>query len=71
MTEIMFIAYMGPILIYLFFLLALALSVFLYFQLKEKMDGLTTQYQYKKDIEVLIKDNKLLQDTIVANVRVS
>ena len=67
----MFIAYMGPILIYLFSLLALALSIFLYFQLKEKMDGLTTQYQYKKDIEVLIKDNKLLQDTIVANVRVS
>tara|TARA_R110000751_G_scaffold300855_1_gene412841 strand:- start:60 stop:275 length:216 start_codon:yes stop_codon:yes gene_type:complete len=71
MTEITFISYIAPILIYIFSLLAIVLTVFFYFQFKEKMEGLKTQYQYKKDIEVLIKENKLLQDTIVANIKVS
>ena len=71
MTEPQFISVIGPLLIYIIGFLAVFMTVFTYFEIKEKRANFKSQYIQKCEIDALKKENQLLQKTIVANIKVA
>ena len=71
MTEPQFISVIGPILIYILGFLAVFMTVFTFFEIKEKRAKFKSQYLQKCEIDTLKKENQLLQKTIVANIKVA
>jgi len=71
MTEPQFISVIGPLLIYIIGFLAVFMTVFTYFEIKEKRANFKSQYMQKCEIDALKKENQLLQKTIVANIKVA
>jgi len=71
MTEPQFISVIGPLLIYIIGFLAVFMTVFTYFEIKEKRANFKSQYLQKCEIDALKKENQLLQKTIVANIKVA
>jgi len=71
MTEPQFISVMGPLLIYIIGFLAVFMTVFTFFEIKEKRAKFQSQYRQQCEIDALKKENQVLQKTIVANIRVA
>ena len=71
MTEPQFISVIGPLLIYIIGFLAVFMTVFTYFEIKEKRANFKSQYMQKCEIDALKKENQVLQKTIVANIKVA
>ena len=71
MTEPQFISVIGPLLIYIIGFLAVFMTVFTYFEIKEKRANFKSQYMQKCEIDALKKENQMLQKTIVANIKVA
>tara|TARA_R100001086_G_scaffold130436_1_gene67558 strand:- start:40 stop:255 length:216 start_codon:yes stop_codon:yes gene_type:complete len=71
MTEPQFISVIGPLLIYIIGFLAVFMTVFTYFEIKEKRANFKSQYMQKCEIDALKKENQTLQKTIIANIKVA
>ena len=62
MTEPQFMAVIGPILIYILGFLAVFMTVFTYFEIKEKRAKFKSQYMQQREIDPLKKENQELQE---------
>jgi len=71
MTEPQFISIIGPLLIYIIGFLAVFMTIFTYFEIKEKRAKFQSQYRQQCEIDALKKENQVLQNTIVANIKVA
>ena len=71
MTEIQFMAIAGPLLLYILGFLAVFMTVFTYFEIKEKRAKFQSQYRQQCEIDTLKKENQVLQKTIIANIKVA
>ena len=71
MTEPQFISIIGPLLIYIIGFLAVFMTIFTYFEIKEKRAKFQSQYRQQCEIDALKKENQILQQTIVANIKVA
>ena len=71
MTEIQFMAIAGPLLLYILGFLAVAMTIFVYVEFKDRMAKFQTQYRQQCEIDTLKKENQVLQKTIVANIKVA
>ena len=69
MTEPQFISVIGPLLIYIIGFLAVFMTVFTYFEIKEKRAKFQSQYRQQCEIDTLKKENQDLKDSIVAKIR--
>ena len=71
MTEPQFISVIGPLLIYIIGFLAVAMTIFVYVEFKDRMAKFQTQYRQQCEIDTLKKENQVLQKTIIANIKVA
>ena len=72
MTEPQFMAVIGPILIYILGVLAVFMTVFTYFEIKEKRAKFKSQYMQQREIDALKKENQDLvsfKDSVIAKIR--
>ena len=69
MTEPQFISVIGPILIYILGFLAVFMTVFTYFEIKEKRAKFKSQYMQQREIDTLKKENQELKDSVIAKIR--
>lgn len=69
MTEPQFISVIGPILIYILGFLAVFMTVFTYFEIKEKRAKFKSQYMQQREIDTLKKENQELKDSLIAKIR--
>ena len=69
MTEPQFISVIGPILIYILGFLAVFMTVFTYFEIKEKRANFKSQYRQQCEIDTLKKENQDLKDSVIAKIR--
>ena len=69
MTEPQFISVIGPILIYILGFLAVFMTVFTYFEIKEKRAKFKSQYMQQREIDALKKENQELKDSLIAKIR--
>ena len=69
MTEPQFMAVIGPILIYILGFLAVFMTVFTYFEIKEKRAKFKSQYRQQCEIDTLKKENQDLKDSLIAKIR--
>jgi len=71
MTEPQFMAVAGPLLLYILGFLAVAMTIFVYVEFKDRMAKFQTQYRQQCEIDTLKKENQVLQKTIIANIKVA
>ena len=71
MTEPQFLAIAGPLLLYILGFLAVAMTIFVYVEFKDRMAKFQTQYRQQCEIDTLKKENQVLQKTIIANIKVA
>ena len=71
MTELQFMAVAGPLLLYILGFLAVAMTIFVYVEFKDRMAKFQTQYRQQCEIDTLKKENQVLQKTIIANIKVA
>ena len=69
MTEPQFISVIGPILIYILGFLAVFMTVFTFFEIKEKRANFKSQYRQQCEIDTLKKENQDLKDSVIAKIR--
>ena len=69
MTEPQFISVIGPILIYILGFLAVFMTVFTFFEIKEKRANFKSQYRQQCEIDTLKKENQELKDSLIAKIR--
>ena len=69
MTEPQFISVIGPLLIYIIGFLAVFMTVFTYFEIKEKRANFKSQYMQKCEIDALKKENQGLKDSLITKIR--
>ena len=69
MTEPQFISVIGPILIYILGFLAVFMTVFTYFEIKEKRAKFKSQYMQQREIDALKKENQDIKDSVIAKLR--
>ncbi len=69
MTEAQLLAYTAPLIIYIMAAVSIAITAFLYLELKEKKARFDNQWKQADIIEDLEKKNKELSSVIVNNVR--
>ena len=69
MTEAQLLAYTAPLIIYIMAAVSIAITAFLYLELKEKKARFDNQWKQADIIEELEKKNKELSSVIVNNVR--
>ena len=69
MTEPQFMAVAGPLLLYILGFLAVFMTVFTYFEIKEKRAKFQSQYRQQCEIDTLKKENQELKDSLIAKIR--
>ena len=69
MTEPQFMAVAGPLLLYILGFLAVAMTIFVYVEFKDRMAKFQTQYRQQCEIDTLKKENQELKDSLIAKIR--
>jgi large-conductance mechanosensitive channel len=69
MTEPQFLAIAGPLLLYILGFLAVAMTIFVYVEFKDRMAKFQTQYRQQCEIDALKKENQELKDSLIAKIR--
>ena len=69
MTEIQFMAIAGPLLLYILGFLAVAMTIFVYVEFKDRMAKFQSQYMQQREIDTLKKENQDLKDSLIAKIR--
>ena len=69
MTEPQFLAIAGPLLLYILGFLAVAMTIFVYVEFKDRMAKFQTQYRQQCEIDALKKENQDLKDSVIAKIR--
>ena len=72
MTEPQFLAIAGPLLLYILGFLAVFMTVFTFFEIKEKRANFKSQYRQQCEIDTLKKENQDLvafKDSVIAKIR--
>ena len=64
MTELQFLFFAGPLLLYIIGFLAVVMTVFLYLEFKEKRAKFKSQYAQQREIDALKKENQYLKKPI-------
>ena len=69
MTEIQFMAMAGPLMLYIFGVIAVVMTIFFYLELKEKRSKFKNYHVQQREIDKLKKENQDLKDSVVAKIR--
>ena len=69
MTEPQFLAIAGPLLLYILGFLAVAMTIFVYVEFKDRMAKFQSQYMQQREIDTLKKENQELKDSLIAKIR--
>ena len=69
MTEPQFLSIAGPLLLYILGFLAVAMTIFVYVEFKDRMAKFQTQYRQQCEIDALKKENQELKDSLIAKIR--
>ena len=69
MTEIQFMAIAGPLMLYIFGVIAVVMTIFFYLEIKEKRSKFKNQFEQQREIDKLKKENQDLKDSVIAKVR--
>ena len=69
MTEPQFLAIASPLLLYILGFLAVFMTVFTFFEIKEKRANFKSQYRQQCEIDTLKKENQDLKDSVIAKIR--
>ena len=69
MTEPQFLAIAGPLLLYILGFLAVAMTIFVYVEFKDRMAKFQSQYMQQREIDALKKENQELKDSLIAKIR--
>jgi len=69
MTEPQFMAVAGPLLLYILGFLAVAMTIFVYVEFKDRMAKFQSRYMQQREIDALKKENQELKDSLIAKIR--
>ena len=69
MTELQFMAMAGPLMLYIFGVIAVVMTIFFYLELKEKRSKFKNYHVQQREIDRLKKENQDLKDSVVAKIR--
>jgi len=69
MTEPQFLAIAGPLLLYILGFLAVAMTIFVYVEFKDRMAKFQSRYMQQREIDALKKENQELKDSLIAKIR--
>ena len=69
MTEIQFMAMAGPLMLYIFGVIAVVMTIFFYLEIKEKRSKFKNYHVQQREIDRLKKENQDLKDSVVAKIR--
>jgi len=69
MSELQFMAVAGPLLLYILGFLAVAMTIFVYVEFKDRMAKFQSRYMQQREIDALKKENQELKDSLIAKIR--
>ena len=72
MTEPQFMAIAGPLLLYILGFLAVAMTIFVYVEFKDRMAKFQSHYRQQCEIDTLKKENQDLvsfKESVIAKIR--
>ena len=69
MTEIQFMAMAGPLMLYIFGVIAVVMTIFFYLEIKEKRSKFKNYHVQQREIDRLKEENQDLKDSVVAKIR--
>ena len=69
MTEPQFLSIAGPLLLYILGFLAVAMTIFVYVEFKDRMANFQSHYRQQCEIDTLKKGNQELKDSLITKIR--